>query len=105
MKIVDQNASSNAFKFLIATKCDLETKKEVNIDDAMNYCKKNNYNWCDKIIVTSSKTGKNIEETFMEVSQQLSKRNLQICEICGSIFDKKLKTCNICGKRAKFRMV
>jgi small GTP-binding protein len=105
VKIVDENALSNVIKLLIATKRDLETKREVNIDEAMEYCKENNYRWCDKIMEISSKTGENVEEVFLELAQQLAIRNLQICKTCGNAFDKKFKICNTCGEKVKAKTV
>lgn len=105
VKIIDDNAPPNVFEFLIATKCDLHTKREVKTYEAIQYCRKYNYDWCDKIIETSSKTGKNVEEVFLEMAQQLAIRNLQICEKCGNTFDKKFKICNTCGKEVKAKTV
>lgn len=104
VKIVDENAPSNVIKLLVATKCDLETKREVNTDEAMEYCKENNYRWSDKIMEISSKTGENVEEIFLEMAQKLAIRNLQVCETCGNALDKKLKICNLCGKEIRVRM-
>ncbi len=97
VKIIEDNSMPNVVKLLIATKIDLKEKREVSIKKAMEYC--NNYDWCKEIVKTSSKSGENVEETFLTVAKNLLKRNLQKCEACGAFFSIKLKFCTICGKK------
>jgi len=96
VKIIEENSNPNVVKLLIATKIDIKEKREVSKKKAMEYC--NNYNWCKEIIKTSSKTGENVEETFLTIAKKLLKRNLQKCKACGKFFSIKLKFCNFCGE-------
>lgn len=95
VKLIEDNCTSNVVKLLIATKIDLKEKREVSIKNVLQYC--NNYNWCQEIIKTSSKTGENVEETFLTIAKNLLKRNMQKCKDCGAFFSIKLKFCSICG--------
>ena len=97
IKIIEDNSMPNVVKLLIATKIDLKEKREVSKKKAMEYC--NNYNWCKEIIKTSSKTGENVEETFLTIAKNLLKRNLQKCKACGTFFSIKLKFCSYCGEK------
>jgi small GTP-binding protein len=98
VSIIDKNAKPNVIKLLIATKIDLKHEIEVKYQDALDYCKKHNYNWCNKIIKTSSKTGTNIEKTFKHTAKEIVKKNLRLCENCKELFNKRLKYCQYCGK-------
>ncbi len=97
VKIIEDNCMPNVVKLLIATKIDLKEKREVSKKKALEYC--NNYNWCPEIIKTSSKTGENVEETFLTIAKNLLKTNLQKCKDCGTFFSIKLKFCSSCGEK------
>ena len=97
VKIVEDNSMVNCIKLLVATKIDLKEIREVSKKKAMEYCF--NYNWCKEIIKTSSKTGENVEETFLTIAKNLLKRNLQKCKACGAFFSIKLKFCSYCGEK------
>ncbi|NVM35404.1 MAG: GTP-binding protein [Candidatus Lokiarchaeota archaeon] len=99
VKMIEDNCMSNVVKLLIATKIDLKEKREVSKKKAMEYC--NNYNWYQEIIKTSSKTGENVEETFLTIAKNLLKRNLQKCKDCGTFFSIKLKFCSLCGGKTE----
>lgn len=97
VKIIEDNSMPNVVKLLIATKIDLKEKREVSKKKAMEYC--NNYDWCKEIIKTSSKTGENVEDTFVTIAKNLLRRNLQKCKACTKFFSNKLKYCNFCGEK------
>ncbi|MFX0048146.1 MAG: Rab family GTPase [Candidatus Hermodarchaeota archaeon] len=99
IKIIDENAFSNIVKHIIATKIDLKNERQVSKNEAIEFCKK--YDWCKDITSTSSKTGENVEEAFLILVKEIIKRNLQICNTCGEVFNKKLKNCQYCGARVK----
>lgn len=84
---------------MIATKIDLKSEREVSKEEAIEYCKK--YDWFEEITSTSSKTGENVEEAFLYVVKKIIKRNLQICNTCREVFNKKLKHCQYCGAKVE----
>ncbi|MFX1451879.1 MAG: Rab family GTPase [Promethearchaeota archaeon] len=97
VEIIEDNSIPNIVKLLIATKIDLKDKREVSKQKAMEFC--NKYDWCDDIIKTSSKTGENVDQTFLTIAKNLLKKNLQKCKACGKYFSIKLKYCNFCGEK------
>ena len=98
IEIIDKNAYSNIVKQVLATKIDLKSNREVSKKEAEEFCKK--YDWYTEITSTSSKTGENVEEAFILVVKKIIKNNLQICNSCGEVFNKKLKNCQYCGEKA-----
>ena len=96
VNIVDENASEDLIKLIIATKIDLKDDREVSKEDAIKFFKK--YDWCKDIITTSSKTGENVNLTFNHVAKEIINLKFQVCNSCGEIFNKKLKICNYCGE-------
>jgi len=99
IEIIDENAYSNIVKQVIATKIDLKGIRQVSKKEAADFCKK--YDWCETIISTSSKTGENVEEAFLDVVKKIIYRNLNTCESCGEVFNKQLKNCQYCGAKVK----
>jgi small GTP-binding protein len=99
IEIIDENAFPNIVKQIIATKVDLKDDRQVSMKEAENFCKK--YGWCESITSTSSKTGENVEEAFIDVVKKIIKINLHICESCGEVFNKKLRNCQYCGAKVK----
>jgi len=97
VKIIDENASENVIKSFIATKIDLKDKKEVSKEEAIKFCEK--YTPNKEIIMTSSKTGQNVEEAFLKMAKELIDINLQKCKECGEFFSKELKKCSFCGEK------
>lgn len=97
VKIIDENASENVIKLIIATKIDLKDKREVSKEEAIKFCEK--YTPNKEIFMTSSKTGQNVEETFLNMAKELIEINLQKCKECGEFISRKLKKCNFCGKK------
>jgi len=96
VEIVNEYASEDIIKVLIGTKIDLKDKREITKIEAEKYCTKQN--WCAEIIETSAKTGENVEDAFLNVANEIVKRNLQKCAGCGDYFSIKLKICNYCGQ-------
>jgi len=96
VEIVNDYASEDIIKVLIGTKIDLKDKREITKTEAEKYCSKQN--WCAEIIETSAKTGENVEDAFLNVANEIVKKNLQKCTGCGDYFSIKLKICNYCGQ-------
>ena len=103
IKIIDKNASGNVIKVLIGTKIDLKEKREIFFEEAEK--RSQMYNFLGKPIETSSKTGENVENTFIKVCNEIINRNLQLCKSCGEFFIKNLKFCNYCGAEAKSQLI
>jgi len=103
IRIIDKNASGNVIKVLIGTKIDLKEKREISFEEAEKTSQK--YNFLGKPIETSSKTGENVENAFLKVSNEIINRNLQLCKSCGEFFIKNLKFCNYCGAEAKSQLI
>lgn len=99
IEIIDENAPSNIVKQLVATKIDLKSERQISVQEATDFSKK--YDWCDSITNTSSKTGENVEEAFIDVVKKIIKINLHTCTSCGEVFNKKLKNCNYCGAKVE----
>jgi small GTP-binding protein len=97
--IIDANAFPNIVKQVIRTKIDLKGEQQVSKKEAADFLDK--YDWCETIINTSSKTGENVEEAFLDVVKKIIYRNLHTCESCGEVFNKKLKNCQYCGAKVK----
>ncbi len=102
VEIIEKNAHTNIVKQIIATKIDLKSKREVSKKEAEVFFKK--YDWCKEITSTSSKTGENVEESFLRVVKRIIKRNLQTCKSCGEVFNKKLKNCQYCGAKVEIEI-
>ena len=49
-------------------------------------------------IETSAKTGENVEEAFIALTQEIIKMRLHECKSCSEYFTKKLKFCPKCGE-------
>lgn len=62
-----REARGNAPIMLIGNKSDLKKQNKINEDDSSKYAKKNNMH----LIITSAKTGKNVEEAFLELTKQI----------------------------------
>ena len=96
VKIFDANAFGNAVKVLIGTKIDLKDKREISKVEAKKTSEK--FNCLGEPIETSSKTGENVEQAFLNVCREILSRFFQTCKNCGKVFSKKLKICNYCGQ-------
>ncbi|NVM56397.1 MAG: hypothetical protein HWN66_22050, partial [Candidatus Helarchaeota archaeon] len=103
IKLIDENASENVIKLCIATKIDLKDKREVSKEEAIKFLEK--YKWSNEIIMTSSKTGENVEEAFLQMGKELIDVNLQECKECGEFFSKDLKKCSFCGKKIEMELL
>lgn len=103
IKLIDENAPENVIKLCIATKIDLKDKREVSKEEAIKFLEK--YKWSNEIIMTSSKTGENVEEAFLQMGKELIDVNLQECKECGEFFSKDLKKCSFCGKKIEMELL
>lgn len=97
VKIIDEYADEDVIKIRVATKIDLKDEKEVTKQEAKDYLSK--FEWQNDLIMTSSKTGENVEEAFLQMAKDLIDVNLQECNECGEFFKKGLKKCSSCGKK------
>lgn len=95
VKIIDEN-SKDIIKIIIGTKIDLKENREISKADALKISEK--FKCYGEPVGTSSKTGENVEEAFLNVVKAIIERDLQVCKHCGQLFSKKLKICNFCGE-------
>ncbi|TFF93265.1 MAG: GTP-binding protein [Promethearchaeota archaeon] len=100
--IIDEN-QEGVVKMIIGTKADLEDQREISIELAKE--KSETFDLTGDPIETSAKTGKNVEEAFLRLAEEITKRKLQLCGACGEIYDKKLKFCRHCGEKSEMEVV
>ncbi|MFW9895731.1 MAG: Rab family GTPase [Candidatus Thorarchaeota archaeon] len=100
--IIDEN-SKEVIKIMIGTKIDLKDEREVSKADAVEINEK--FQSYGEPVGTSSKTGENVEQVFLNVVKAIIERDLQECPQCGELFSKKLKICNFCGKNIELDMI
>jgi small GTP-binding protein len=103
VKIIDKNAVENVIKIMIGTKVDMEGQRVIPFAEAKKLSQK--FNCLGDPIETSSKTGENVENAFINVSKEIMKQNLQYCKSCGEFFIKNLKYCNYCGTKGELTPV
>ena len=102
IQIIDEN-TDNIVKVIIGAKSDLVEKKEVPFEEARALSSELK---CGGIpIETSSKTGENVEQAFMNVAQEILKKLMQKCKVCGELFNRKLKICNYCGSNVELNVI
>jgi Ras-related protein Rab-1A len=101
--LVDAYASEDVLKVLIGTKIDLKDQREITKEKAKKSCEK--YNWCAEIIETSSKTGENVEDAFINIAREIVDIKFQKCKACGDYFSKKLKFCVNCGEKVELEAI
>lgn len=94
--IIIQNAEPDVYIQLIGAKLDLEEERQITKEDALE--RYNGFSWCDDIIETSSKTGRNVELAFTRVAKEVIKIKLKACKSCGKHFAQKLLICPHCGE-------
>ncbi len=99
VKIITGNARENVVWIFVATKIDLKDQREVSKKEALTFFEKNR--WPKEMFKTSSKTGENVEKTFLDTARKLIDLNLQICTGCGEFFSKKLNYCTHCGEKSE----
>jgi small GTP-binding protein len=99
IKIINENGNPNIVKQVVATKIDLKSERQVSKKEAIEFFR--NYDWCEEIISTSSKTGENVEKAFLLLVKEIVNRNLQTCKTCGEFFNKNLKYCQYCGAKVE----
>ena len=103
VNIIDGNALENVVKVLIGSKIDLKDKRVITTQQAENFSKK--FNCKGDPVETSSKTGENVENAFLNVSRLIIATFLQTCKKCGEHFAKKLKICNHCGEPVEIKAI
>ena len=102
IQIIDEN-TDNIVKIIIGAKNDLIDKKEVSIEEARALSIK--FKCSEDPIETSSKTGENVEQAFLNVAKEIIKNHMQKCKACGELFNKKLRICNYCGSSVELEAV
>jgi len=103
VNIIDKNAAENVIKIIIGTKIDLEDQRVITQSEAKKISQK--FDCLGPPIETSSKTGENVEDAFLNVSKEIIKQNLQYCKSCEEFFVKNLKFCNYCGAKSELAPV
>ena len=67
------------------------------MEEALNFHKK--FNFKGEVVETSSKSGINIEETFIKLGKEILQRSLIKCKHCGELFPQELIYCQFCGNK------
>jgi Ras-related protein Rab-1A len=98
VQIINDYGNEDIIKILIGTKIDLKDQREITKKEAEKHCAE--HNWSAEVIETSAKTGENVEDTFLNVANEIVGIYFQKCSGCGDYFSKKLKICSNCGKDA-----
>jgi len=101
VKIIDENNDEDVIKVLIGTKIDLKDQRKVNIEDARKAAKVVNSSL--DVIETSSKTGENVNEAFLNTARVIVKQKMQECKGCGEYYDIKVKHCYYCGEKSSLK--
>ncbi|MHA1339729.1 MAG: GTP-binding protein [Promethearchaeota archaeon] len=91
-------AAENIIKILIASKIDLEDKREISDDEALEFLKQKNLN---AYIKTSAKTGVGVEEAFKQMAKLIIEQSLIKCPSCNELIPKELIFCTYCGEKVK----
>lgn len=65
-----KSKTTNCYIVLLGNKCDLEKNRRVENDDVENFCLENNI----KHILTSAKTGENVEKVFKTIIENLPEK-------------------------------
>ncbi|MFW9900068.1 MAG: Rab family GTPase [Candidatus Thorarchaeota archaeon] len=102
VQIIDDN-SNEIIKVTIGTKADLEKQREITKADAFKISAK--FNCYGDPIITSSKTGENVEKVFQNLVEAIIEKKLHECKNCGEFFSKKLKYCNFCGVESEINAI
>ncbi len=97
IEIIESASDHPNTLFLIGTKLDLEEKREVSKEEAMKFHKK--FNFKGDVIETSSKSGNNVEETFIKLGKEILQHSLIKCKHCGEFFPQELIYCQFCGNK------
>ncbi|MFX1238609.1 MAG: Rab family GTPase [Promethearchaeota archaeon] len=103
LDIINESAKKNFVKVLVATKTDLIDQDSINLEKAIKFAQENDF-YGDPIL-TSSKTGHNVEKAFIKIVEGIARNHNQECVKCGEVFSIKLKFCNYCGAKAKNQAV
>ena len=96
VNLIDSYTRKKIIKKIIGTKIDLKDQRDITKEEAEKICA--DYINSGEIIETSSKTGENVEETFLNVAGEIINREFQKCRGCGGFYPKKLKICSNCGE-------
>jgi len=97
VQLIRENINyDNTVKILIGTKIDLEDQRVIHKPEAIEISKQ--YGCSIEPIETSAKTGENVEEAFISLTQEIIKMRLRECKSCSEYFTKKLKFCPKCGE-------
>ena len=102
IKIIDDNMEG-VVKIIIGTKMDLEDQRQISKAVASKASQA--LKCCIAPIETSSKTGDNVEEAFLNVARKIMSEKVQTCSACGEMFNKLLKFCNHCGEKVELEVV
>lgn len=92
------NASDNIVKILVASKADLEDERQITHEKAMEFLISNKL---DIYLETSAKTGKNVEEVFLQMAKLIIQKSLKPCPNCKELIPREQIFCIYCGAKVK----
>lgn len=78
-----KSKTTNCYIVLLGNKCDLEKNRRVNNEEVENFCLENNI----KHILTSAKTGENVETVFKTIIENLPEKIIIENTVITSEFD------------------
>lgn len=97
IEIISDNDNSPNTKLLVGAKLDLDEYREIEKKDAVEFAEK--FDFKGGVIETSSKTGFNVEKTFIKLGKTILKTSLIKCQHCGKVFPRELLYCQYCGNK------
>jgi len=99
IKVISSVPNNPKTKLLIEAKTDLEDQRKIKREDAETFF--NKYDFKGKIISTSAKTGKNVEDAFIMLGREILKNSLKKCPNCERFYPLELKFCQYCGHKTQ----
>ena len=82
---------------IIEAKGDLEDERVVTKEEVLK--KYDKYKFQGEILSTSSKTGENVEASFIMLGREIMKNSLRKCPNCQKFFPQELAFCQFCGTK------
>lgn len=94
------NSSNSIMKILVAAKVDLEEKRKISQEKAKEFVKDHNL---ELYLETSAKTGKGVNDVFVEMARIVIQKSLRKCPKCGELIAKAQMFCMFCGQKLEIQ--